>query len=170
MFVFGHLGVGRALVSRWKREHSVWWLALGTLLPDLIDKPLYYSRLSESFFSCTRTVGHTGLLVLIVFAIGRLTRRRAATTVAIGMTTHLILDCLMDVIGGDHAHFGPGAAIIAAAWPLLGHFASVHFASVPEHLESLLTVPIVVSEIVGLGLLMWEWRRTARRAAIDERR
>ena len=90
--------------------------------------------------------------------------------VAIGMTTHLILDCLMDVIGGDHAHFGPGAAIITDAWPLLGHFASVHFASVPEHLESLLTVPIVVSEIVGLGLLMWEWRRTARRAAIDERR
>ena len=42
MFVFGHLGIGYKLASPWSRRLSKRLILLGTVLPDLIDKPVYY--------------------------------------------------------------------------------------------------------------------------------
>jgi hypothetical protein len=42
MFFFGHLGVGATLVRPWKERLPFRWVLLGAVLPDLIDKPLYY--------------------------------------------------------------------------------------------------------------------------------
>src|SRR4051812_43796707 len=44
MFALGHVGIGRRLVPRYRAftARERWIFALGALLPDLIDKPLYY--------------------------------------------------------------------------------------------------------------------------------
>ena len=43
MFVLGHLGIGSWLAARRVRADSIAWLLFGAVLPDLIDKPLYYA-------------------------------------------------------------------------------------------------------------------------------
>src|SRR6267143_777482 len=43
MFVFGHLGVGSWVIARRVRAEQLAWVLFGTLLADLIDKPLYYA-------------------------------------------------------------------------------------------------------------------------------
>ena len=115
MFVFGHLGFGSVLAHPWRDRGARWALLLGMLLPDIIDKPLYYARLSD-VFSCTRTVGHTGLLALALLVAGLLGRRRTLAALATGMFTHLLLDCVMDVVVGSTDR----SAIRAALWPFLG--------------------------------------------------
>ena len=45
MFFFGHLGAGSRLASPFSKGLPRGLLLLGTLLPDLIDKPLFYGLL-----------------------------------------------------------------------------------------------------------------------------
>ena len=154
MFIFGHLGFGRRLVSRW--HHRLPWLALvvGILLPDIIDKPLYYSGMS-SFFSCTRTVGHTALLALAVCATAWLRQAPALLAVGTGMVTHIVIDIAFELLTDRRF----GAAWIAATWPLHGSaFDRVTF-TMSEHVERLTTAPIALFEALGLLLLLLEARR-----------
>jgi hypothetical protein len=155
MFVFGHLGIGSALASPWRKRLP--WLALlaGTLLPDVIDKPLYYSHLSP-YVSCTRTFGHTGLLVLIVLIAARVRRSPMIAAMGIGMITHVLLDNALGLLSS-----GDDSAWMALTWPL-NTFAIQTTSSLAEHLRDLWTGPIVVSEIVGFVLLVWEIRRRVR--------
>lgn len=154
MFVFGHLGFGSVLARPWRGRMGRWALLTGMLLPDLIDKPLYYARLSE-FFSCTRTVGHTGLFALALLLAGLLSKRRAPVALALGVTTHVVLDCAMDALLGSPE----SSALRAAVWPLMGtHFARVYLPSLSVHVERLLNVPILVTEIAGALLLIRELR------------
>jgi hypothetical protein len=160
MFIFGHLGIGRTLTRPWQHRYSPWLLAIGMLLPDAIDKPLYYARISD-FFSCTRTVGHTGILLIAVLSLGRLFRSRAVVAIGLGMATHLALDCLIDFVAAD----GQSSTWRAVIWPLLGpDFAHFYSASVGAHLWRLLTTPVMAFEAIGVSLLGWDaWR--ARRPA-----
>lgn len=126
------------------------------LLPDLIDKPLYYSRVSD-FISCTRTIGHTSLLCLALFALGFAFRKRALVAVALGMVTHLALDLSLDILTGDTVK----TTWIAMTWPFRNaHFANVYIRSIAEHSRRLLTVDTIVGEIAGIALLYWDYRRT----------
>jgi hypothetical protein len=159
MFVFGHLGFGSVLAHPWRDRAGRWALLLGMLLPDIIDKPLYYARLSD-VFSCTRTVGHTGLLALVLLLAGMLSRRRALAALAVGMTTHIILDCVMDAVVGSPE----SSALRAAVWPLMGvDFARVYLPSLTVHVERLVSMPILVTEVAGALLLAWEFRRRPSR-------
>jgi hypothetical protein len=155
MFVLGHIGVGRALLLRWRDRFHWVPLGFGMLLPDLIDKPLYYSHLSP-FFSCTRTVGHTGLLLAFV-CVAAATRRSAVLwAIGVGMATHVGLDNVLEQLGG-HAD---GSAWIALTWPLHGWpFYTVTFTML-EHAGKLLGFPTVISEIVGASLLVREWKKS----------
>jgi uncharacterized protein (TIGR03382 family) len=156
MFVFGHLGFGSVLARPWRHRAVRWALLLGMLLPDIIDKPLYYARLSD-VFSCTRTIGHTGLLAVALLLAGLLmTRRRWLAALAIGMLTHLVLDCLMDAVVGSH----DGSAARAALWPVLGvHYARIYMPSVAVHIHRLVSLPVFVTEVAGALLLAWELMR-----------
>lgn len=158
MFIFGHVGVGRTLLLRWRDRFHWAPLGLGMLLPDLIDKPLYYSHLSP-FFSCTRTVGHTGLLLALV-CIGAGTRRSAVLwAIGIGMATHVGLDNVLEQMG----RHSDGSAWIALSWPLHGwDFYRVTF-TITEHAGRLLALPTVISEVVGLTLLGLELRGRRKR-------
>jgi hypothetical protein len=167
MLVFGHLGFGHLLASPWRRNLPQWPLAVGMLLPDIIDKPLYYARFSD-FISCTRTIGHTGLLCLVVLALGFVLGRRALTAVALGMATHLALDRTADWWSTSPE---PSSAWVAITWPLHGsHFTDSYVPSVADHLRSLLAVQSIVPEILGIALLVWaeRTRRTQRGAPVQK--
>src|SRR5947207_14340366 len=97
MFVLGHIGVGRRLVGSRGRALPAVPLVLGTVLPDLIDKPLYYAHFSN-FISCTRTFGHTGLLLALVFGCFVVKRSNGWLALGLGMSTHLLLDWTLDLL------------------------------------------------------------------------
>lgn len=99
MFPLGHLGIGRQLIPPKLRQKLSWhWLALGCLLPDLIDKPLWLAQRDGllgaqlSFLQGTRMIGHTLLLILALALAARLFRFGAVAAVALGALTHALLD------------------------------------------------------------------------------
>jgi hypothetical protein len=167
LFVLGHLGIGSFLVARRVRAEQLVWLLLGTLLPDAIDKPLYYILVIVTgrrgadlgLISGSRTFGHT-LLFAILFWLAL--PRRVGTPLFIGVATHLALDELGDVAGallpalGTHGRPGTINAIL---FPLLGpHFPISPYRSALEHAASLGNGYVVAGEIVGALLLLWQWR------------
>src|SRR5579884_3398835 len=172
MFVFGHLGIGNKLASPWSRNLPKVPLFLGMLFPDLIDKPLYYGNLFLKhhygifwdMVSCTRTFGHTGLLLAIVVVIAGVTRSRWFGALGLGMATHLLLDCLID-------RFFPGAssAVMALGWPVTNRgFAVFWFDSIQEHGQHLMKTPILVSEIIGVLLIGWDYWKSANRGEMKK--
>ena len=98
MFIFGHLGIGSKLVHPFSRGLSDKAVLLGTILPDLIDKPLYYGF---SFFtrkqgaelgmiSGTRTLGHTALFLVLLTSSAYIKKSRFLTALSLGVATHLL--------------------------------------------------------------------------------
>jgi hypothetical protein len=178
MFILGHVGIGErlgALVPRVRASGARGWLILGTLLPDLIDKPLYYGmklvtgRDGEDLglISGTRTVGHSALFALLLWVSFRALRWRAeGLALLAGMATHWLLD-----LGGDLTTyftylFGlsithPSFSLLKALlFPLLGgHFAVMPFHTAREHLTSLVQAYTLAGELVGGVLLLAAWHK-----------
>jgi len=157
MFVLGHIGIGRRLVGSRGRRLPAVPLLLGMLLPDVIDKTLYYAHIS-SFISCTRTVAHTGIFLLTVLAIGCLRRSRSATALGLGIATHVMLDCVLDFLNAGLGR-GIGSGLIALTWPLYGWHFVIYDTTPWNHLMGVLTWPVMMFEAVGAILLSWEWWR-----------
>ncbi|HEY2030191.1 MAG TPA: hypothetical protein VGH20_13385 [Myxococcales bacterium] len=145
------------------------WLFLGCVLPDLIDKPLFYGLLwlrghPDGFISGTRTFGHTGLFLLGLTLLAALFRSRALWAVAAGVLTHLLLDSLGEVFitPPDDAHI-----LIALLFPLYGvRFPVAHFDSLYEHLRiGAQSAYNIAGELLGGAILLRAWmvRRRARR-------
>jgi hypothetical protein len=167
LFVLGHLGIGSFLAARRVRAEQLAWLLFGTLLPDLIDKPLYYFFLlltgrrgaEVGLISGTRTFGHTALLLALLWLV---LPRRIGTPLFLGMATHLFLDELGDVVGALFPALvtrPQPPTISALLFPLLGpHFPVSPFRSALEHVRSLKNAWIVAGEIVGAALLVAQWR------------
>jgi hypothetical protein len=65
MLLFGHVGLTIGLVRAFNREVDVRWVAVASMLPDIIDKPLRYCIAPACTQSNTRTVGHS-LTVIVV--------------------------------------------------------------------------------------------------------
>src|SRR5207245_8990653 len=99
MFVLGHLGIGSWLAARRVRADSIAWLLFGAVLPDLIDKPLYYALsfatgrhgAALGLISSTRTFGHT---LILAFALYALLPRRIGTALVAWIATPLAPDGL----------------------------------------------------------------------------
>jgi hypothetical protein len=167
MFVFGHLGIGAWLGVRRVRAEQIGVLLFGTLLPDLIDKPLYYALVLATghrgaelgLVSGTRTFGHTLLLVALLWTV---LPRRTGLPIALGVLTHLGLDELGDLLGLLAPTLGtrprPGT-ITAILFPFLGlRFPVSPFHGVLEHVASLENAYVLAGEIIGAALLFWQWR------------
>jgi TctA family transporter len=96
LFMF-HLLVGLliGLGAFWflKDREVVLLAVIGSVLPDLIDKPLGYILLSVDY---GRIYAHTGLFMLSVLFVGILYRQRKGSWIilmfAVGIIFHLILD------------------------------------------------------------------------------
>jgi hypothetical protein len=153
VFVFGHIGIGRGLARPWIHRLPAVPLIVGTLLPDLIDKPLYYARISP-FISCTRTFGHTGIFLAALTSVALVRRSRVVGALAVGVATHLLLDGLVSGFGRDPQH----SAWLALTWPFLQRSFAEQFTSMANHLRILIVMQIVAAEIAGLALIAWELR------------
>jgi hypothetical protein len=152
-----------------RRLLPAWFLFFGCLLPDLIDKPLFYGLLwirgqADPLFCGTRTIGHTGLFLLALLALAAVTRSRALWAVAAGVTTHLLLDIGGEVFGGAD----PESSIwLAIFFPAFGaRFPVAQFASLYEHLRiSAQSAYYIAGEILGGAILLGSWvsrRRSVR--------
>ena len=134
------------------------WLIAGCLLPDLIDKPLFYVLLwsrgtAHPLISGSRSIAHSGLFLLALLAVALIARRPAAWAVTAGVATHLLLDIGGDLITGSP----PDASIwIAIFFPALGwRFPVAHFTSLSEHLRlSAENLYVVAGEIAGGAILL----------------
>lgn len=178
MFVFGHTGIGRTLAAPLARGLPDGWFFLGALLPDLIDKPLYYGWAAltgvhgadAGLLSGTRLFGHTGLLMLVIAGLAVWRRNRALAAIALGSASHLLLDAFMDFwSGGDPFVNGVAVAIF---FPFVGfRFPMAPHAGVSEHASSLLRPEIIVAEVVGFFLLSWHfWKYRHQSAVVHDAR
>jgi LexA-binding, inner membrane-associated putative hydrolase len=178
MFVLGHVGIGVALgAPRVPGDtRTLRFLILGTLLPDLVDKPLYYALSFATgrtgaelgLISSTRTFGHTLLFCLLLYAI---LPRRMGVPLAAGMITHLFLDDMGDVFGllfhSGPRRAGPDTAA-AILFPAFGfHFPILPFSSASEHVRSLVDPYTISGEVLGAVLIYLN--RARLRAALHGR-
>jgi LexA-binding, inner membrane-associated putative hydrolase len=167
LFVLGHLGIGSFLAARRVRAEQLAWLFAGAVLPDVIDKPLYYALVLATgrrgaelgLISGTRTFGHT---LLFAVALWLLVPRRIGTPLFLGLATHLFLDQLGDVARSIFPALGthrPPGTITAIFFPLLGlRFPVSPYHSAMEHVQSLENAYVIAGEAIGAALLVWQWR------------
>jgi hypothetical protein len=163
MFVLGHLGVGSRMLFGLRRRLPAWPLYFGCLLPDLIDKPLFYGlhalHRAPALISGTRTFGHCGLFFLALLLAAALARRPWLWAVFAGVATHFALDIAGEFITGAD----PESSIwLAIFFPAYGpRFPVAHFTTLTEHLfVSSQSAYTIAGEIAGAIILLHAlWRR-----------
>ena len=163
MFALGHLGLGKTIAARpYRRFSPVGRRAffLGALLPDLIDKPLFYipfwltggRSAAAGILPGTHLWAHTGLFLLVLAIAALSTRSLPLRAVAIGVATHLVLDCV-----------GLSMGLGTLLWPLFGwHFPAYPFRNLGQHLATILNPVTLAGEVLGAAILWWDWRKARR--------
>jgi LexA-binding, inner membrane-associated putative hydrolase len=123
MYPLAHLGIGSLIARPVSAKLPFRWLLLGTLLPDLIDKPIFFAlALIEHFRTGgwvpgKRGFAHTLLFLLLLVAIAVIRRSARWSACAIGTATHLLLDTVSKLFG---AHHSASDNLIVLLWPFLG--------------------------------------------------
>lgn len=143
MLLFAHVGL--ALASARLLSHaSLAFLALGSMLPDIIDKPLGLIVFGSP--NMGRTAAHTLLFLLLLSALSFSSRDVRLFSLTWGMLVHLSLDFMWN---------SPQILF----WPLLGPFPSAPLLDTMSYLEMLLSGlknPVVaIPEFVGLAYLLF---------------
>jgi hypothetical protein len=168
MFVLGHVGIGKKLAARPYRHFSridKRAFFVGVLLPDLIDKPLYYGTAwltgkrgaAAGIISGTHLFAHTGLFLVVLTVAALMTRSRPLRALAMGVATHLALDFV-----------GLSMDLRTLLWPLRGwRFPSYPFRNLAEHLGTILNPVTFIGEALGAAIL-WSDHRKARRRPTSE--
>ena len=168
MFALGHLGIGKKLAARPFRHFSRAdrrAFFVGALLPDLIDKPLYYipawltgrEDAAAGILSGTHLFAHTGLFLLVLAIAAQLTRSGPLRALTIGVATHFVLDFV-----GLSMNWG------TLLWPLLGwRFPTYPFRSLGQHLGTLFNPITFIGETLGAAILWWDYRKARRRPVPD---
>lgn len=165
MWLFGHLGPGTAAIQKLKPGLPITAVAIGTILPDLIDKPLYYGlrlltgagREGVGLITCTRTIGHSGIFLIALSALYLWKRNRIILSIAIGAATHHLLDLFQDIALGTTIPWNEKSEVLAFLFPLYKqNFGSMPFANLSNHFLAIFQNPhFLWSEIVGLVLFTY---------------
>ena len=123
-------------------------LLVGSLLPDIIDKPLGQYFFRETFDN-GRIFSHTLLFIILISAVGFFLykRRRQVWMLALaaGSFLHLVLDEIWNTTA-------------TLFWPLMGFtFEKIELTGWASNiLRSLLSEPAVyIPEAIGLAILLW---------------
>lgn len=133
----------------------------GTVLPDLIDKPLYYALTFATghhgaelgFLRGSRGFGHTWALAAAVWLVGTRWKSERLRALALGMATHPALDFISDV-----GTWGWASALRGnpALWPLTGwRFPVTSTTGLADHLGGEIQPFLLGAEVVGLFLLWY---------------
>ena len=142
MLLFAHVGLALA-TARLSSRLDLMFLALGSMLPDILDKPL--GLLVFGSASMGRTFGHTLLFLIILAAISFHLQDIKMASLSWGVLVHLILDSMW-------------SSPVILLWPLLGGFPSAPYLDTLSYLQMLLTgledPGILIPELLGLGYLL----------------
>ena len=126
------------------RRVDLAFLALGSMLPDIIDKPL--GLLVFGTAEQGRTFGHTLLFLMILATLAVYLKDIRMASVSAGVLAHLVLDSMWK-----------SPAILF--WPLQGNFPPVQDLGVSDYILTLLyglRNPMVgVPEVLGLSYLIF---------------
>ena len=172
MVFFGHLGIGSTLVHPWTRNlRKLKWVFLGTLLPDLIDKPLYYGLswltgksgaelgAATGLISGTRTLGHTAIFLMALALLCFAKKSKTLAALVLGVVSHLVLDGCTAAIMGDPKH----EFFQVVLWPYPnGLFPAYSYENLKDHLSFWQRPFLLYSELVGAALLLTRFRKKAR--------
>jgi hypothetical protein len=165
------MGIGSRLVKPWTRSLPLWALLFGCLLPDLIDKPIYYGQVVYTHFSGggmgafnnSRTIGHTAIFLLVFTAIAMWRRSRLLAAMALGIATHLVLDNLNDGLVGymfPELRLPPEQrhqSTLALFWPFLqSYFPAAPYSRFSEYLSRSFNPLSIGFEVVGAAILAWD--------------
>lgn len=156
MLLLGHVGLTLGLARVLSHDIDVRWIAVVSILPDLIDKPLRYWLAPAFTQGNTRTVGHS-LTMLVLCLVGvYLGRRhiRAAWVVALLLPVHIILDGMW---------WFPELRV-SLLWPWAGHafppLEEVGMQGLLAHIQRNLSNPLnLIGEVAGFLLLRHVGRR-----------
>ena len=155
MLLFGHIGLTIGLARVLSREVDVRWVAVASMLPDIIDKPLRYFITPTFTQSNTRTVGHSLTIIAVSMVVVLLLRRtiRGAGVVALALPVHLLLDGM----------WVPDLRV-SLLWPWAGNgFPPLNEVGMPglwNHLVHDLCDPVnLAGELGGMLVLghLWRW-------------
>ena len=143
MLLFAHLGLTLA-AGRLMRWVDLAFLAMGSMLPDIIDKPL--GLLAFGTAEQGRTFGHTLLFLMVLTALAVYLKNVRIASISAGVLAHLVLDSMWK-----------SPAILF--WPLLGNFPPVQDLGILDYFQALLyglRNPMVwVPETLGLSYLIF---------------
>lgn len=137
-------------------------LFLGSLLPDIIDKPLGVIFLG-GFFTSGRTIGHTLIFVALLAVLGGLLLLRQGKTWGLVLTGAVAVHLILDEMWTE-----PRVLL----WPLYGWtFSSGHGHGnnwIQGWIADLLEPGYFVPEMIGFLILVW-FLITLRRAFLERR-
>jgi hypothetical protein len=150
MLLFAHLGLTLA-ASRPVRCAIPVYVLLGSMLPDLIDKPL--GELLFGTPAMGRTICHTLAFLLLLCATAYYREDLRLASIAGGVSAHFMLDFMWN---------SPRTLL----WPLLGAFPPAAYLSTLDYLQHLLrglSDPLIgMPEMLGLSYLIYfAWQRRA---------
>lgn len=156
MLPLAHLGIGSALVRPISRRLPALPLLVGTLLPDLLDKPTFLilgviaHLQSGEWIPGKRGFAHTLVFLALLLCIAAARRSRPWLALALGSATHLLLD-VASKLSVHHDFWGD--TLTVWLWPTRG----IHF---PTMAYGIGIVPQLCGEVLGLALLVWQfWAR-----------
>lgn len=144
MLLFAHLGLALAAARPFARASLV-FVAIGAMLPDIIDKPL-----GEAIYGTPnmgRIFAHTLLFLLLLGAAAYYTKDVRLASLFGGVLIHLILDFMW-------------ASPEILLWPLLGDFPPAEKLDAVSYIGMLLqqglrNPMIYLSEILGLSYIIY---------------
>jgi len=143
MLLFAHVGLALAS-ARFFSSVSLAFLAVGSMLPDIIDKPLGLIVFGSP--SMGRTVAHTLLFLVLLAALSFYSRDVRLFSLTWGVFIHLTLDSMWN---------SPKILL----WPLLGPFPSAPILDTMSYLQLLLSglrdPGIMIPEMAGLAYLIF---------------
>ncbi len=126
------------------RRADLSYLALGSMLPDIIDKPLGLVIFGTPAMG--RTVAHTFLFLLIITLLAIYFHDLRIASISGGVLAHLVLDFMW-------------RSPVTLFWPLLGNFPvnteTGTFGYFHQLLFELRDPSVLVPEVLGLSYLVY---------------
>jgi len=142
MLLFAHVGLTLA-TARLNNRLDLLFLALGSMIPDIVDKPL--GLLVFGTPNMGRTFAHTLLFLIILTAISLRLQDMRCVSLTWGVLVHLILDSMW-------------SSPVILLWPILGGFPSASYLDALSYLQMLLLgledPEILIPELLGLSYIL----------------
>lgn len=143
MLFFAHLGLALAAADLTKRLNLT-FVAIGALLPDIIDKPL-----GEIVFGTPamgRTFAHTMLFLIVLAAFAIYSRDIRIISLAGGVLSHLFLDFMWN-------------SPVILFWPFLGSFPKAAYLDPLSYIQMLLiglrNPAVLIPECLGFVYIIY---------------